>query len=1022
MKRSFFARRSFLIILVMVFLMPLIGMGTRRALQSNRNDVKDWLPANFPETKTHRWFQAHFPHEQFVLVSWEGCTLDDPRLEMLAQKLETFDPNLQELGITGRLAKRLDAAGLHSRRAIEGCANLQAVGGLGPAKAAEVLKVTRAWASPFKAPVLTGRRLVDRLENSLELPREDALKRLEGSLIGEDHEKTCLVVSLSKAAEGKNLRRALESILRVAGEGCGIGREEIRMGGPPVDNVAIDVEGEKTLYRLAGLAGVVGLGISWLCFRDYRLTFLVFIIGILSAGVGLASVYYAGLLAQFLGHEWFALTYGTCDAILLSMPSLVYILAIAGAIHIINYYHDAIREGGLERAPERALKHGLAPCALSTLTTALGLGSLIAGDLVPITKFGIYSAWGVMATLLLLFLYLPACLHYFPSRDQVKAPAKHAEDQPNPSALFTRFWHAVGKFITRYNLPVTAGCLLIMGLLILGLCGSERLGLPGIQTSVKLMKLFSPDAQIIHDYAWLEEQLGPLVPMEIVIRVDNQKCKLSMIERMRLAQQVERAVQRLGDVGGTLSAATFAPNITRDTRKGGLERIIGLNRDRERDRQLSRILQRHREDFREYLTVDKDAAVADQQSDPHLGQLGINGELAELLEAHNLASLQSIEHCGDLESIAGMGPERAAEVAQAIDAWRQAHHDPTLEELGITGELAQRLKAKNLASLLALEKYAGEGSIEEKLGSQRAIGPAQAAEVAQAVDRWRTTHGEELWRVSARVEALGDLDYGLFVDDIRNRVEPVLAAYRKTGVEGIDAVYTGLVPLVYKTQRQLLEGLFNSLKWAFVCIAVVMVIALRSPAAGLMSMLPNIFPVVLVFGAMSWLGIVVDVGTMMTASVGLGVADDELIHFLTWFRRGMDEGLDRKGAVMLAYERCGTAMTQTTLIGGLGLSVFAFSSFTPTQRFGVLMLALLAAGLLGDLILLPALLSGPAGRFFRAPKKKKRSAAPPAEEAADHSCGAVPAPDEEVVAVPMASTPAARRLRREPPHRSSKVS
>jgi len=1017
MKPSFFARRSFLIILVMVFLMPLIGMGTRRALQSNRNDVKDWLPANFPETKTHRWFQEHFPHEQFVLVSWEGCTLDDPRLEMLAQKLETFDPNLQELGITGRLGKRLDAAGLRSRRAIEGCPDLLAVGGLGPAEAAEVLKATRAWASPFKAPVLTGRRLVDRLENSLNLPREDALKRLKGSLIGEDHEKTCLVVTLAKAAEGKNLRRALASIVRVAGEGCGIGREEIRMGGPPVDNVAIDVEGEKTLYRLAGLAGVVGLGISWLCFRDFRLTFLVFIIGILSAGVGLASVHYTGLLAQLFGYERFAFTYGTCDAILLSMPSLVYILAIAGAIHIINYYHDAIREGGLERAPERALKHGLAPCALSTLTTAMGFGSLIAGDLIPITKFGIYSAWGVMATLLLLFLYLPACLHYFPSRNQVNMPVKHDDDQPDPSALFTRFWHAVGRFITRFNLPVTAGCLLMMGLLILGLCGSERLGLPGIQTSVKLMKLFSPDAQIIHDYAWLEDQLGPLVPMEVVIRVDNQRCKLNMVQRMRLAQNVERAMQRLGDVGGALSAATMAPDITPMKRRPTVvERMAGINPEQTFDRILNDKLEEYRAAFREYLTIDKDAAVADQQSDPHLSQLGINGEIAELLEAHNLTSLQSIEHYGNLESIAGMGPQRAAEVARAVDAWRQAHHDPTLEELGITGELAQRLRAKNLVSLLALEKYAGEGSVEEKLGSLRAFSPAQAAEVARKVDHWRTTHGEELWRVSARVKALGDLDYGLFVDDIRSQVEPVLAAYRKAGVDGIDAAYTGLVPLVYKTQRQLLEGLFNSLKWAFVSIAVVMVIALRSPAAGLMAMLPNIFPVVLVFGALSWLGIVVDVGTMMTASVGLGVADDELIHFLTWFRRGTDEGLDRKGAVMLAYERCGTAMTQTTLIGGLGLSVFAFSRFMPTQRFGVLMLALLAAGLLGDLILLPALLSGPAGRFFRAPKKKQRSAAPPAEETA----GA--APDEEVVAVPMPSTAPARRLRREPPHRSTRVS
>ena len=52
-------------------------------------------------------------------------------------------------------------------------------------------------------------------------------------------------------------------------------------------------------------------------------------------------------------------------------------------------------------------------------------------------------------------------------------------------------------------------------------------------------------------------------------------------------------------------------------------------------------------------------------------------------------------------------------------------------------------------------------------------------------------------------------------------------------------------------------------------------------------------------------------------------------------------------------------MTQTTLIGGLGLSVFALSSFTPTQRFGVLMLTLLAAALLGDLLFLPAILSSP---------------------------------------------------------------
>jgi hypothetical protein len=475
-------------------------------------------------------------------------------------------------------------------------------------------------------------------------------------------------------------------------------------------------------------------------------------------------------------------------------------------------------------------------------------------------------------------------------------------------------------------------------------------------------------------------------------------------------------------VGGALSAATFAPNITPEKRRRtAAEAILGINPQRTADRILSDVIRQHRKEFHEYLAVDKAVAVADQNSDPDLKQLGIRGELADLLEANRLTTLQLIEQYGSLARIKGMGADRAAEVAQAIQTWRAAHHDPNLEELGVSGELAQRLQARDLGSLLAIENYGDKGSVEQNLASIREVTPQQAAEVARAIDDWRTAHGEELWRVSARVQALGDLDYGLFVDELKKRVEPVLAAYREHGVEGIDATYTGLVPLVYKAQRELFHGLYNSLKWAFVLIALVMVIVLRSPSAGLLAMIPNIFPVVMIFGTMGWLGILVDVGTMMTASVALGVAVDDTLHFLTWFRRGLDEGHDRKEAVMLAYERCATAMSHTTLIAGLGLSVFAFSTFTPTQRFGVLMLTLLLAALFGDLVLNPAVLCGPLGRCFRASKKKPSGESPPAT-----TLRSVPAaeatPDEEVVAVPMAGTPAARHLRREPPHRSSKVS
>ena len=133
---------------------------------------------------------------------------------------------------------------------------------------------------------------------------------------------------------------------------------------------------------------------------------------------------------------------------------------------------------------------------------------------------------------------------------------------------------------------------------------------------------------------------------------------------------------------------------------------------------------------------------------------------------------------------------------------------------------------------------------------------------------------------------------------------------------------------------------------------------------GLISMLPNVFPVVVVFGFMGHAGIEVDIGSMMTASVAMGVAVDDTIHFLNWYRRSLSEGLSRLEAIKVSYSRVATAMTQTTLIGGLGLAAFALSTFTPTQRFGVLMLFLLAMALVGDLILLPALLAGPFGKYF----------------------------------------------------------
>src|SRR6185436_6650875 len=211
--------------------------------------------------------------------------------------------------------------------------------------------------------------------------------------------------------------------------------------------------------------------------------------------------------------------------------------------------------------------------------------------------------------------------------------------------------------------------------------------------------------------------------------------------------------------------------------------------------------------------------------------------------------------------------------------------------------------------------------------------------------------------------------------DVRNHTFAPRSAQRtawQSNPTSVAAVYTGVVPIVYKAQRMLLDSLIQSTFWSIITITPLLMWIARSVSAGSVAMLPNVLPIVMVFGGMGWFGIDVDVGSMMTASIALGVAVDDTIHYLNWFREELDAVGDRKKAILAAYKHCATPTLQAALISGLGLSVFAISTFTPTQRFGVLMLVILWLAAVAELIYFPALLAGPLGSVFK-PRKKATS-------------------------------------------------
>jgi hypothetical protein len=135
--------------------------------------------------------------------------------------------------------------------------------------------------------------------------------------------------------------------------------------------------------------------------------------------------------------------------------------------------------------------------------------------------------------------------------------------------------------------------------------------------------------------------------------------------------------------------------------------------------------------------------------------------------------------------------------------------------------------------------------------------------------------------------------------------------------------------------------------------------------AGLVAMISNVFPMILMFGLLGWTKTPLDIGSVMTASIALGMAIDGTLHFLTFFRRGIDEGLEPPAAVRAAFQHCAPAMTESTIVCALGILIFSASSFAPTCRFSWMLCLLMLAALAGDLVLLPAMLVGPLGRCFR---------------------------------------------------------
>ena len=218
---------------------------------------------------------------------------------------------------------------------------------------------------------------------------------------------------------------------------------------------------------------------------------------------------------------------------------------------------------------------------------------------------------------------------------------------------------------------------------------------------------------------------------------------------------------------------------------------------------------------------------------------------------------------------------------------------------------------------------------------------------------------DELWRITAQCFIMTDADFSELLQDVDRMTKSVLRRHA-----GTNHVVTGMVPVFLQTQKALIDSQVSSFGVAYLTVAIVMIFAVRNLFAGFMTMLPNVYPIGQIFGLISYCGIPVDIGTMMTASIAMGIGVDGTLHKLTWFRRGVAEGKSREDSVALAVGHSGPAIWETSAVLALGMLMLYPSELLLVSRFGWLMAAIIAVAIAGDIVFLPALLGGTLGTIL----------------------------------------------------------
>lgn len=279
----------------------------------------------------------------------------------------------------------------------------------------------------------------------------------------------------------------------------------------------------------------------------------------------------------------------------------------------------------------------------------------------------------------------------------------------------------------------------------------------------------------------------------------------------------------------------------------------------------------------------------------------------------------------------------------------------------LEGRLKRIPEVADTDSFLPLLEYLknvvqGSNQPEQDLFADPALVPqllvvtSLSADGERLVRRHLNTNFDRL-HISVRIRNSPSVPIEKTIETVRATAESVMKGVAK-------ATVTGDLAVVAQQASELISDQIKAMFLAAAIITVLMMLQMGSPLLGLICLLPNIPPVAAVFGVMGWFGISLDSVTVFAATVAIGLAVDNTIHYLTQLKREirLKPGQGIEECVRSAYRLTAKQIASWSVVTLFGFLALAVSPFRPVVFFGILGCSSILLGLFGDLIFLQSLI------------------------------------------------------------------